>query len=83
MTHEACSNLGYDAETIIETKKLVHNYFPILKKANTRLKDRISWDEIIDAANESAFFQHHPGLLFEVNPDLVSFSALLLRDLEC
>jgi hypothetical protein len=39
----------HSAEANIEAKKLVQDYFPIFKKANRRLYDKVSWDEIIDA----------------------------------
>jgi hypothetical protein len=63
-----------DEDCVSKAKMLVANYIVYLKKAASDLsRSEISWDDIVNATGESTLFQHCPGLLLEVNPDLVRF----------
>jgi hypothetical protein len=63
-----------DEDCVSKAKVLVANYIVYLKKAaSDHSGSAISWDDIVNATRESTFFQHCPGLLLELNPDLVRF----------
>lgn len=61
-----------------EAKDLVASYLSMFKNAVSEKtaafggRRTICWDEVIEVTNASLFFQLNPGLLEEVNPDLVS-----------
>ena len=73
-----------DEDCVSKAKVLVANYIDYLKKAaSDHSGTEIYWDHIVSATRESTFFQHCPGLLLEVNQDLVRFPAAFLNSLWC